>query len=147
MISNPEYEEWYAIDQQVLAYLLMSLSKEIMGQLAICTTTALAWGVIEGMYISGTRTRSVNIRIALTTMKRGNDLITEYVSKARTMADDMALAGKKIDDEELISYIMAGLDYEYNSVVYSLVTRPDELTIGEVYSQLMIYEQRIEQQQ
>jgi hypothetical protein len=88
-----------------------------------------------------------HIRIALATMKRGNDLIIEYVSKAQTMADDMALAGKKIDDEELISYLMAGLNYECNSVVYSLVTRPDELTIGEVYSQLMIYEQRIEQQQ
>jgi hypothetical protein len=59
----------------------------------------------------------------------------------------MALAGKKIDDEELISYILVRLDYEYNSVVSALVARPDELTIGEVYSQLMSYEQRIERQQ
>jgi hypothetical protein len=50
-------------------------------------------------------------------------------------------------DEELISYILARLDYEYNSVVSALVARPDELTIGEVYSQLMSYEQRIERQQ
>jgi hypothetical protein len=67
-------------------------------------------------------------------MKRGNDSIIEYVSKARTLVDDMALTCKKIDDQELISYILAGLDYEYNSVVSALVTRPDELTIGEVYS-------------
>jgi hypothetical protein len=55
MISNPEYEEWYAINQHVLAYLLLSLSKEIMGQVAICTTTTSAWGVIEGIYTSGMR--------------------------------------------------------------------------------------------
>jgi hypothetical protein len=74
MISNPEFEEWYAIDQQVLAYL--SLSKEIMGQVAICTMAASTWGVIEGMYTLGMRAWSVNIRIALATMKRGNDSIT-----------------------------------------------------------------------
>jgi hypothetical protein len=96
MISNPEFEEWYAIDQHVLVYLLLSLPKEIIGQVAICTTTASAWGVIKGTYTSGTHAHNVNIRIALATMKRGNDLITEYVNKARTLADDMALAGKKI---------------------------------------------------
>jgi hypothetical protein len=146
LISNPAYEEWYAVDQQVLVYLLLSLSKEIMGQVTICTTAASAWGIIEGMYTSGTRPRSVNIRIALATMKRGNDSIIEYISKARTLSDDMSLAGKKIDDEELISYIPAGLDFEYNSMVSALVTRPDEheLTIAEVYSQLLSYEQRMD---
>jgi hypothetical protein len=75
-------------------------------------------------------------------MKKGNDSIIEYVSKARTLADEMAITGKKIDDEELISYILAGLDYEYNSVVSALVARPDAIFIGEVYSQLLSYEQR-----
>jgi hypothetical protein len=58
----------------------------------------------------------------------------------------MAVAGKKIDDEELI-YILASLDFECNSVVSALVARPHAITIGEVYSQLMSYEQCIEQQQ
>jgi hypothetical protein len=146
MISNPAYEEWYATDQQVLAYLLLSLSKDIMAQVVICTTAASAWTIIEGMFTSGTRARSVNIRISLATMKKGNDSIIEYVSKARTLADEMAIAGKKIDDEELISYILAGLDYEYNSVVSALVTRPDAISIGEVYSQLLSYEQCVERQ-
>jgi hypothetical protein len=80
-------------------------------------------------------------------MKKGNNSIAEYVSKAHTLADEMALASKKIDDEELISYILAGLDYEYNTVVSSLVPRPDVITIGEVYSQLVAYKQCVQQQQ
>jgi hypothetical protein len=137
MIPNPTYEEWYATDQQVLAYLLLSLSKDIMAQVTVCTTTASTWVIIEGMFTSGTCAHSVNIRISL---------ITEYVSKARTLADEMAIAGKKIDDEELISYILVRLDYEYNSVVSTLVARPDAISIGEVYSQLLSYEQRVDQQ-
>jgi hypothetical protein len=146
-IFNPEYEEWFAIDQHVLTFLLLSLSKEIVVQVAICTTVASAWGVIEGMYASGTRAGTDYIRISLATMKKGNNSIAEYVSKAHTLADEMTLAAKKIDDEELISYILAGLDYEYNPVVSSLVARPDVITIKEVYSQLLAYEQRVQRQQ
>jgi hypothetical protein len=142
MISNPTYEEWYATDQQVLTYLLLSLSKDIMAQVVIYTTAASAWTVIEGMFTLGTHARSINIRISLATMKKGNDSIIEYISKARTLADEMAITGKKIDDEELISYILAGLDYEYNSFISALVARPDAISIGEVYSQLLSYEQR-----
>jgi hypothetical protein len=84
MVSNPTYEEWYAVGQQVLAYLLLSHSREIMGQVAICTIAAAAWGIIEGMYTLGTWARSVSTCISLATMKKGNDSITEYISKART---------------------------------------------------------------
>jgi hypothetical protein len=49
----------------------------------------------------------------------------------------MTLTGKKIDDEELISYIFVELDFDYNSMVSALVARPDTLSIGEVYSQLL----------
>jgi hypothetical protein len=63
-----------------------------------------------------------------------NDSIFEYISKPRTLADEMAMAGKKIDDEELLSYILAGLDYKYNSVVSALVARPDTISIGKAYS-------------
>jgi hypothetical protein len=35
----------------------------------------------------------------------------------------MASAGKKLDDEELCSYILIGLDAEYNSLVSSIAAR------------------------
>jgi hypothetical protein len=101
-ISNPEYEEWYDNDQQVLAYMLLSLSKEIMGHVAIYNTVASAWGIIEGMFTSRTRAHSINIRIMLATMKKGNNLITKYASKAHTLAHEMTLADNKMDDEDLI---------------------------------------------
>jgi hypothetical protein len=134
MIPNPPYEEWYATDQQVLAYLLLSLSREIMAQVTICNTAVSTWDIIESMFTLGTRDRSINTRIALATMRKCNDSIFEYISKPRTLADEMAMAGKKIDDEELLSYILAGLDYKYNSVVSALVARPDTISIGKAYS-------------
>ncbi|WVZ49645.1 hypothetical protein U9M48_000985 [Paspalum notatum var. saurae] len=94
-----------------------------------------------------TRARSVNTRTALATTKKGDLSIAEFVSKMRSLADEMASSGKPIEDDELISYILAGLDYVYNPIVSALVTRTDPLTVGEVYSQLLSFEQRIELQQ
>jgi hypothetical protein len=41
-VLNPKYEDWEATDQQVLSYLLSSLSKEILAQVSSATTTAEA---------------------------------------------------------------------------------------------------------
>jgi hypothetical protein len=53
---------------------------------------------------------------------------------------------KKLDDEELISYILAGLDYEYNSLVSSIAARVEPVTLGDMYSQLLAFEMRLELQ-
>jgi hypothetical protein len=62
------------------------------------------------------------------------------MSKMKTLADDMASAGKKLNDEELCSYILAGLDFEYNSLVSSIAARVEPVTLGELYSQMLAFE-------
>jgi len=48
---NPEYASWVAKDKQVLSFILMSCSKEILGQIPTSIKSAReAWTVIEGMF-------------------------------------------------------------------------------------------------
>jgi hypothetical protein len=84
--------------------------------------------------------------MALTTTQKGSSTVAEYISKMKTLADDMASAGKKLDDEEFCSYILAGLDYEYNSLVSSVAVRVEPITLGELYSQLLSFETRLDLQ-
>jgi hypothetical protein len=58
------------------------------------------------------------------------------------LGDELLAAGKPIDDDELISYFFAGLDFEYNLVVTTLLAK-EVLTIADVYSQLLNFEQRL----
>jgi hypothetical protein len=81
--------------------------------------------------------------MALATSKKGSSTMAEYFSKMKSLADDMSSAGKKVDDEELCSYILAGLDAEYNSLVSS---RIEPITISELYSQSLAYETQVELQ-
>jgi hypothetical protein len=72
--------------------------------------------------------------MALATTQNGSSTVAKYISKMKTLADEMASAGKKLDDEELTSYILARLDSEYNSIVSSIAARVEPISFGELYS-------------
>lgn len=86
------------------------------------------------MYASQSRARAVNTLIALATTHKGNMSVTEYVAKIRSLADDMAAAGQPLGDEELVSYILAGLDGEYNPLVSAVTTRVEPITVTELFA-------------
>jgi glutathionylspermidine synthase len=141
--SNPEYIQWAVLEQQVLGFLITSMSKEVMGQVSSYTTPQEVWNMLEQTYAVQSRARTVNTRIALAMTRKGNLSISEYVTKVKALVDEMASARKPIDEEELVSYILAGLDEEYNPVVSALVAQKDSVSVGEAYSQLLNFESRM----
>jgi hypothetical protein len=50
-----------------------------------------------------------------------------------------------LKDEEFITYVLAGLDQDYNSVV-ECITGKEELSLGSIYSQLLTTEARLDLQ-
>jgi len=56
----------------------------------------------------------------------------------------MAAAGKTLDDEDLVSYIITDLDIEYNPVVSAVLARVEPITLTDLYTQLLSFEQRMD---
>ena len=98
--ANPEFQTWYAQDQQVFSYLLTTLPREIAIQVASCHTSAELWNTVEGMLASRTRSQTTNVRITLANFQKGNLSITDYVGKIRTLCDELIATGKKVDEED-----------------------------------------------
>jgi hypothetical protein len=48
--SNPAYESWLAKDQQLLGYILNSLTKEVLTQVATMMSSTEVWVFLEGMF-------------------------------------------------------------------------------------------------
>jgi hypothetical protein len=143
-ISNPAYEDWLASDQHVLTFLLSSVSKEILAQIAAKQSAAEAWTIIEMMFVSKIRAHTVNMRLALATAQKGSLTVTKYVTKMRALSDEMAAAGWPLEDEELVEYILTGLDDEYDSVISSILARSKPVSVSELYSQLLPFETRLD---
>ncbi|RLN35346.1 uncharacterized protein C2845_PM03G10830 [Panicum miliaceum] len=142
-VLNPAFEEWEARDQQILSFLFAGVSRDILSHIAKSKTAQAAWAKIEAMFASQTRARAVNLRIALANTKKGNLSATEYFTKMKGFSDEMAAAGRSITDDELVEYILTGLPAEYESLVTSLVTRVESVTLDELYAQLLNFEIRM----
>jgi hypothetical protein len=82
--------------------------------------------------------------MALATTQKGNMSISEYIAKIKPFVDEMAPAGKGLEDEELVSYILAGLDFDYNPIVSAIVAHVEPISVGELYSRLLNFEARWE---
>jgi hypothetical protein len=140
MVANPEYEDWLASDQQVFNFILASVSKVILARIATVTTTAQAWETLEEQFTSQTRACAITTCMALATSHKGSLSVAEYLAKMQGLANDMAAAGKALDDEDLVQYIMSGLDEDYDSVVNSVLARLIPITVSELAAQMISFE-------
>ncbi|XP_021321744.1 uncharacterized protein LOC110437591 [Sorghum bicolor] len=143
-ILNPEFKKWVAQDQQVLSYLLGSLSREIGSQITTVMTAVEAWTAIQALHASQSRARIISTRMALSNASKGASTISEFFTKMKALGDEMASAVRKLEDEELISYILTGLDHEFDPVVTAVAARVEPITVNELYAQLVSFEQRME---
>jgi hypothetical protein len=56
----------------------------------------------------------------------------------------MVALRKPMDDEDLVQYILAGLDDDHDSVVNSVLARPQGITMSELPAQILSFETRID---
>jgi hypothetical protein len=64
----------------------------------------------------------------------------------RGLANDMAIAGHPLGDEELISYILASLNENFNPMVLAVVARVESISPVELYSKMFSHELRHDHQ-
>jgi hypothetical protein len=94
---NPEYEEWFTRDQQVLGFIFTSVSKEVLGQIVATSMAAEAWAGVADIFVAHTCARSVNVCLALATTKKGAMTITEYVTKMQALGDEVKATDKPLE--------------------------------------------------
>jgi hypothetical protein len=128
----------------VLNFLLSSLSKEMLDYVVAYTNPQEVWETLVSMASSQSRAGVINMRMALSTTRKGSLMIPQYVGKMKALADEMASARKKLEDDDLVSYILASLDSDFDSVISAVAARIKPISVPELYDQLVGYEQRQE---
>jgi hypothetical protein len=79
-------------------------------------------------------------------MRKGDQSTATYYNKMEGFVDEMAAAGKPLEDGNFISYALAGLDHDYNSFVENVMGKA-EISLGALYSQLRAAEAHLDLQQ
>ncbi|XP_022684204.1 uncharacterized protein LOC111257932 [Setaria italica] len=146
-IPNPEHDSWVEKDQQLLSYLVNSVSKEVLAGIATATTSAEAWKALGVMFAAQSRARVTNLRMQLATAKKGSLTTAAYFNKMQNIKDELASAGVTVNDDEVVAHILNGLDFDYHPFVSSMMGRSGDLSLSELYSLLMEYDLRLEMYQ
>jgi hypothetical protein len=129
--------------KSVLGYLLSSLTREALLHVTACTTSADVWHTLALLYSTQTCTHFMNTHIVLTMTRKNQLSVVDYFVKMRSYVDEMVYAGNALTDEECVSYILTGLDEDYNPVFTAIVAHIDSVTPTEVYTQLLSFEQHL----
>jgi hypothetical protein len=144
-VVNPKYATWYVCDQTMLSGFFSTVTEEILAHIMNAPMARAAWVVLERMFSSRSRARVIQIRSQLTSAKKKEVPAADYFRNMKMLADTLAAIGQPLKEEEVISYILAGLGPNYDSLVTSLSVT-DDLTLDEIYSHLLAYEHRHEVQ-
>ena len=140
---NPLHPIWVREDQQVLGYLLNNLTREVLLTVTTVTTAGALWTTLAGMYSSQSVSRINNIRTSLINAQKGNLSVASYFANMRGYADELATAVKAILDDELISYIIHGLDADYQPLISALDACVTPVTLDELFAMLSNFDQRM----
>lgn len=57
-----------------------------------------------------------------------------YFSKMKKLNDELAATGKVLEDNEMVTLILARLDFCYNTLVSSVMGRTTPISVSELYS-------------
>ena len=140
---NPTYVSWKRTYQFVLSWLLSFISEQLLVHVLQCKSASEVWIVLEQTFSAKSKTRALQLRLSLQTMKKGNNSVKDCILKMKSLAMSLMAAGQQIIDDELILYILGGLGLELEAVIVNLTSR-ESITLQEVQYILQTHEMRLE---
>lgn len=146
-VPNPDYGRWCDQDQHLLSGLLSTMTEDVLRDVISANTSKEAWDILQRMFSSSTRARTVQIRVELATTKKHGLSAADYFRKIKNLAIEMAAADVPLRDDEVIAYLLAGLGADYDAFVTSMTTKCETLSLDDVYAYLMVFEARQSQHQ
>jgi len=145
---DPAYSLWVKKDQFILSWLNITLSENVLSAIYGLQTSHQVWKFLATKFASPSCTRIAQLRRQLQTLQQGSKSCAEYVNFAKLLAHQLSTVDKAIDDDELITYILGGLNPSFNPfmVSLSLATRDSSFTVEDFNTELQSIEQLIENQ-
>ena len=73
-------------------------------------------------------------------MKKNDLLVSQYLQKAKSLADELASAGRPLSNAEFNAIIYRNLGPDFHSIITALNQRPSPVTFQELHGQLVAHE-------
>ncbi|OVA06897.1 hypothetical protein BVC80_8871g10 [Macleaya cordata] len=140
---NPLYSQWRKANQTLVTWLKSSLTNPIHATVVGLRTSREVWHSLETTFASHNFARIVQLQTMISTIKKENLSITDYLHKIKLTADALASIQRPVPDLDLVSNILRGLGPEYKSFVTAIFTCITLSTFSELHALLLHHETRL----
>ncbi|RVW30086.1 Retrovirus-related Pol polyprotein from transposon RE1 [Vitis vinifera] len=142
------YILWNKKDQCVLSWINATLSDKVLASVYGITSAREVWSSLANKFASQSRTRVHHLKRKLQTLHQGSMKCTDFLEKAKLVSDELAAVGKPLEDDDLMSYIVSGLNPSFNPFITSLsfATRDKNVSFEDFQAELLSYELLLENQ-
>ena len=112
------------------------------------TTSNQVWDALQGKFSSTSRSRIALLKRQLQTITQGNKSCTNYLEEAKFLSDLLTAVGKKVDDQDLISYLISGLQTTFTPFIttFNMMTGEKEFTLHDFQAELLSFESLLDPQ-
>jgi hypothetical protein len=137
-VFNPEFTMWQRKDQTILSWINITLSKKVLSTIYGLDTSWQVWSALANQ----SKSRIANLKKQLQSLHQGSKTCSYYVIIAKEFFDQLAAAGKPIPDEDLITYLINGLNPSFNSFIttFSMMTRDKTASLDDFQDELLNHE-------
>ncbi|KAI0515851.1 hypothetical protein KFK09_008519 [Dendrobium nobile] len=111
--SNPLYHQWLLNNQNLAAAMCSTISASILPYVLNLETTAAIWLNLQTRFQSTNRSKVIQLKNELHHISLKNLTMVQYLNEIKSLVDQIAAAGAKVDEEDIILYILNGLPGTY----------------------------------
>ncbi|XP_040959621.1 uncharacterized protein [Gossypium hirsutum] len=140
LVANPTFIVHHKQDKFLASWLLSIVSDDILIHLTKAKTSFDIWATIERRFGAKSNIKLSSMRHALYSIKKASLSVKDYLSKVKTLSDDLTTAGIPVSEQEQISVILAGLPVEFESI--RVLATATSLNIDLVTEMLLDCEER-----
>ena len=135
--ANPEYKLWKRQDRFILHGIIGSVSLPLTSIVTSSETSHEAWSKLEKMFTNKSRTRMLGLRdMLMKTAKEPSQSVTDFLQSIKRIADDLALIGHPLSDDELVIHALNGLGNEFKEVCAAIRARDSFMSFEELHDKL-----------
>ncbi|KAI0494727.1 hypothetical protein KFK09_024870 [Dendrobium nobile] len=135
--SNPLYLQWLLNDQNLAAAICSTISASILPYVIDLESSSAIWTVLQTRFQATNRSKVIQLKNELSHTSLKNSSMLQYLNEIKSLVDQIAAAGSKIDPEDVIHHILNGLPPAYQSFKTTIRTMTQSLNLDQLYSLLI----------
>jgi FtsZ-binding cell division protein ZapB len=109
------------------------------------STSQEVWDKLEERFTCTARANVLNLKLELQSIKKGNETVSSYLQRIKTVRDKLSIVGVHSNHEELLHVTLKGLPKEYAPFASAIRTRDGILSLEKLSVLLQTKEQSIQE--